>query len=72
MTASEAYDLGLVQRVVAPEDLESAARDLANQLAARDPEAVRATKRAVRDGLDLPLDAGLALERRLAFARLAG
>jgi enoyl-CoA hydratase/carnithine racemase len=57
---------------VAPEELEGAARDLANRLAARDPEAVRATKRAVRDGLDLSLEAGLALERRLAFSRLAG
>ena len=72
LTAAEAYDLGLVQRVVEPAELEDVARSLAHQLAARDPEAVRATKRAVRDGLDLPLDAGLALERRLAFARLAG
>jgi enoyl-CoA hydratase/carnithine racemase len=72
MTAGEAYDLGLVQQVVAPEQLEYAARELSGRLAARDAEAMRATKRAVRDGLDLSLEAGLALERRLAFARLAG
>jgi enoyl-CoA hydratase/carnithine racemase len=72
LTATEAYDLGLVQQLVAPEELEDAARALANGLAERDLRALRATKRAVRDGLDLTLDAGLALERRLAFARIAG
>ena len=68
ISAREAYGLGFVQRVVAREDLDAAAREWAELLAARDPAALRATKRAVLDGLDRPLAAGLALERRLAAA----
>ena len=64
----EAHGLGFVQRVVAGEDLDAAAREWAELLAARDPAALRAMKRAVLDGLDRPLAAGLALERRLAAA----
>ena len=66
ISAREAYDLGFVQRVVPREQLDAAAREWAEALADRDPAALRAAKRAVRDGLDQPLEAGLALERRLA------
>lgn len=66
--AREAYDIGLVHAVVPPDALAATARDWAQRLAARDPRAQRETKRAVVQGLDLPLDAGLALERRLAQA----
>ncbi len=68
ISAREAYDLGFVQRVVAREDLDAATREWAELLATRDPAALRATKRAVHEGLDRPLEAGLALERRLAAA----
>ena len=69
--AREAYDLGFVQRVVPREQLDEAARAWAELLAAREPAVLRAAKRALLDGLERPLDAGLALERRLAAA-LAG
>jgi enoyl-CoA hydratase/carnithine racemase len=65
-TAAEAYDAGLVHAVVPRADLEGAARAWAQRLAALPPEAVRATKRAVVEGLDLPLTHALALERALA------
>ena len=68
--ARRAYDLGLVDSVVAPEALLPEANRLATQLAGYEPSAVRAVKRAVVGGLEINLDAGLALERRLA-ARLA-
>ena len=68
ISAREAYDLGFVQRVVPREQLDTAAREWAQTLAARDPAALRAAKRAVRDGLDRSLEDGLALERRLAAA----
>lgn len=68
ISAREAYDLGFVQRVVPREQLDAAVREWARELAGRDPAALRAAKRAVRDGLDQPLEAGLALERRLAAA----
>ncbi len=70
--AAEAYELGLVHAVVPRDQLEPTARAWAERLAERDPRALRATKRAVIEGLDLPLDQGLALERRLAAALAAG
>jgi enoyl-CoA hydratase/carnithine racemase len=66
MDAQWAYERGLVQRVVPPGELMTTARALAERLAAMSPEAVRAVKRAVVDGLEVSLSAGLALEQRLA------
>jgi enoyl-CoA hydratase/carnithine racemase len=70
IAAGEALDLGLVHRVVAKERLWETAGELAEQLAARDPQLMSAAKTAVSQGTDIPLEAGLALERRLAL-RLA-
>jgi len=71
ISAARAYELGFVQRVVPRAQLESAAAEWAELLAARDPAAMRATKRAVVRGLDLPLAGGLALEQRLAATTTA-
>lgn len=71
VSAGEALDRGLVHAVVPGEALEATARDWAIRLATLPRAAVRAAKRAVVEGLDLPLPEGLALERRLA-AGLAG
>src|SRR5690606_17035145 len=70
--AAEAYEMGLVHAVVPREELEPAARVWAERLAALPPRLVRAMKRAVRGGIDLPLAEGLALERRLAAVAAAG
>jgi enoyl-CoA hydratase/carnithine racemase len=64
--AAEAFEIGLVHAVVPRDALEVTAAAWADRLAALDPAAVRATREAVRDGLDLPLAEGLALEGRLA------
>ncbi|SRR5579884_3120437 len=64
--AAEALRLGIVSRVVPPEQLAAEAEALAAWLAALDPAAVRAARRAVRDGAELPLAEGLRLEARLA------
>lgn len=64
--AAEAHAIGLVHAVVPRAALEETARGWAQRLAGRDQAALRATKRAVREGMDLPLEQGLALERRLA------
>lgn len=53
--AEEALRIGLVSRVVPLEDLARAAREIALRIAANAPLAVRAVKRLVREGLDLPL-----------------
>lgn len=69
--AGEAVRLGLVQRAVGRERLYPEAEALARALAARPAEALRRAKEAALQGLDLPLDQGLALEERLASMTLA-
>ncbi len=64
--AAEAYDAGLVHAVVPPADLEATARDWALRLASLPADAVRATRRALNEGIDLPLTHALGLERALA------
>jgi len=71
LSADEAYAAGLVHAVVPGAALEATARAWALRLAAMPPAALRAAKRAVVEGLDLPLVEGLALERRLAAALAA-
>jgi enoyl-CoA hydratase/carnithine racemase len=66
LTAREAFELGLVTRVVSSAGLDAAALATAERLAAMDASLLHACKRAVWDGLDLPLAAGLELEARLA------
>ena len=66
--ADEAFANGLVHAVVPRSALEATARAWADRLARQPAAALRATKRAVIEGLDLPLAEGLALERRLAAA----
>lgn len=60
LTANEALQMGLVNRVVSRERLLTTAREMAEQIAAQGPLAVRAAKRAINGGL--ALEAGLALE----------
>ena len=48
LTADEALDLGLVNRVVPAGELEKASRELADEIAANAPLAVRAIKRMMR------------------------
>ena len=59
---------------VLADDPDAEAEALAATMAAHEPRAVRALKRCLRGAVDLPLDAGLAVERRLAkrVAEVAG
>jgi len=70
--AAEALRIGLVQRVVPRSALPPTVEAMAQRIAALEPSAVRAAKEAVRRGLDLRLDEGLALESRLAAMVRAG
>lgn len=63
--AAEAERLGLVNRVVALADVHAEALKTAELLLERGPLALRAAKRAVLHGLDMPLSEGLELEQRL-------
>jgi enoyl-CoA hydratase len=67
--AEEAYQLGIVDRVVPAAGLMDAAYELAASLAAKAPRALALTKAAVNEGLDLPLDEALELEAGL-FGRV--
>jgi enoyl-CoA hydratase len=69
--AWEARRLGLVQRVLPRERLYAEVEALARSLASRPAGALRRAKQAALQGLDLPLDQGLALEERLASLALA-
>ena len=55
--AAKAEDWGLVSRVVEPEELMNAAKDLAHRIAANPPQALRWAKRLIREGQHLGLDA---------------
>jgi len=67
--ADEALAIGLVDEVVPPDDVYAAARRRAERYVNGPALALRAAKAAVDRGLEVGLDAGLALERQL-FAEL--
>jgi enoyl-CoA hydratase/carnithine racemase len=60
--AAEAADIGLADRLVPAGLAKQAAFELGRQIAANSPVAVRAAKRALRSGADLPLAAALEVE----------
>lgn len=63
--AAEARELGLVNQVTKPGAWLEGALDLGSVIASRPPLAVRLGKRAVLAADQAPLEAGLAMERRL-------
>lgn len=65
--SEEAWHVGLVNKIVKKIDLIGAAQALALQISAASPQAVQAAKRAIYEGMDLPLPAGLNLERKLSL-----
>jgi len=70
-TASEALELGLVDEVVAPDDVYAAAHRWASQFANGPTRALAAAKAAIDRGLDADLRTGLNLESEI-FAALFG
>lgn len=69
LSADEALKIGLVNRLTDSASLLREAESLANDIAKLAPLAIRACLQAVTRGLELPLEAGLALEVEL-FAGL--
>ncbi|HUH14029.1 MAG TPA: enoyl-CoA hydratase-related protein [Longimicrobiales bacterium] len=69
--AEEAARLGLVDLVVDDDALPVRTRELATSIAAHSPVALRLAKEAVRAALEVPLTAGLRLERELFVTAFA-
>jgi enoyl-CoA hydratase/carnithine racemase len=66
INAMEAFHIGLVNKVVNQDRLLDTSEKIARSILTWNPIAVKCAKIAVRRGLDLSLEEGLALERRLA------
>jgi len=62
--AERAFQLGLVADLAQPGQALERALEMAQKAARMPPKAVSATRRVLRQGADLPLDAALALEHR--------
>jgi enoyl-CoA hydratase/carnithine racemase len=54
ITAQRALDLGIINKVVKPEDLRSAAKHVAEKIMSCSPTSIKATKAMVQQGLDQP------------------
>ncbi|OPX39719.1 MAG: crotonase [Desulfobacteraceae bacterium 4484_190.1] len=66
VTAKRAYEIGLINRLVAPEDLLPKAKEYAKKLAAKPGFAMKMAKYAINFGYDLPLDNARMLEIQCA------
>lgn len=66
ISAEQAMAMGLLNRLVAPEELMPTARDFARRITANAPLAVQATKESVLQGLAMDLPQAYQNERRLA------
>jgi enoyl-CoA hydratase len=64
LKAEEALAWGIVNQVVAPEELTAVATKIAQQICTSSQYAIRQAKRAIRDGMTGTLDAGMDVERR--------
>jgi enoyl-CoA hydratase len=69
--AREAYEIGLVNRLVQPGEARAAAEALAAEIASFPPMTMRGDRMSAYESMDLPLDAALANELRIGMQSLA-
>ena len=60
--ADEAYRIGLVNKVVPQEELMAAAQKMASKIASNAPVAVRLSKKAINEGLQVDMDKAIVIE----------
>ena len=65
ISAEEAYRIGLVNKIVAPEELMDTAIEMANKILSKSQIAVRYSKTAINRGIETDLDSGMAIEKDL-------
>jgi len=65
ITAQEALQIGLVNKVVAKDELLSFSLAYAERLAQKSPLVLKILKRVIRDGIDMPLSAALPHEQAM-------
>jgi enoyl-CoA hydratase len=63
LSAQEAYEFGIVNKVCKPEELLSMVKATATEIAKKGPLAIEMAKKVINDGFDLPLPQGLSLEQ---------
>jgi enoyl-CoA hydratase/carnithine racemase len=71
LTPKEAYDLGIVDRLIEPEKVLEETLEFARQIAKGPTKAIGFAKLAVNEGLDIPLYNAFALEREMQNQALA-
>lgn len=69
--ASEAFELGIIEKVVENQKLEATVIDMAQRISRNGPIALQAAKHAINFGIGTDLQTGLALEE-LAYERILG
>ncbi|UPM54084.1 enoyl-CoA hydratase-related protein [Gottfriedia acidiceleris] len=62
LNALEAEGYGILEHVVEIDELQNQALEICETIASKGPLAIRAAKKAIQRGFDLPLDLGLRLE----------
>ncbi len=67
INAEEAFEIGLVNKIVAPANLPTESEAMAQVIATKGPIALRYAKEAINKGLDSTLEQGLRLEADLYF-----
>ena len=63
VNATEALEIGLVNKVVSANDLEDSTMSMARSIATKSPHTIKVAKRAVRASLELPFSEGVLTER---------
>jgi enoyl-CoA hydratase/carnithine racemase len=65
--AREARRIGLVNRLLSPDDLSSVVLDVAREIGSKGPISLAYAKEAINKGMDMTLEQGLRLEADLYF-----